>query len=226
MQNSRLTAIFDALLAAILFGLSAPLSKVLLGEVEPIPLAALLYLGSGISSGILLAIQSVTSRGRTVEARLSRSDLPWLSGAVLAGGVCGPILLMLGLQRTPASTASLLLNFEGVSTALIAVLIFKESVDRRTYLAVGAITLASILLSWTGGAWGFSLAALAVLGACLLWGLDNNLTRNISSKNPLAIVVIKGLGAGGFSLLLAILLGNSFPTWKMIGWTLLLGAVS
>ncbi len=226
MRNSPIVAIFQALLAAALFGLSAPLSKVLLGEIDPILLAAFLYLGSGIGSGILLAFQRASSRGRKVEAQLSRSDLPWLAGAILAGGVAAPILLMLGLQRTPASTASLLLNFEGVSTALIAVLAFKESVGRRVYLAVGAITLASILLSWTGGAWGFSLAALAILGACLLWGLDNNLTRQISAKNPLVIVLVKGLGAGGFSLALAITLGSPFPACSMVGLALLLGAVS
>lgn len=219
-------AIFQALLAAVLFGVSAPLSKVLLGEVDPILLAAFLYLGSGIGSGILLAVQRASSQGRIVEAQLSRSDLPWLAGAILAGGVAAPILLMFGLLHTPASTASLLLNFEGVTTALIAVFAFKESVGKRIYLAVGAITLASILLSWTGGAWGFSLAALAILGACLLWGLDNNLTRQISAKNPLVIVAIKGLGAGGFSLGLALALGNPFPALGMIGLALLLGAVS
>jgi drug/metabolite transporter (DMT)-like permease len=149
---------------------------------------------------------------RPVEASLTRPDLPWLAGAVLTGGVAAPIILMMGLKHTPATTASLLLNFEGVATTLIAALVFKEAVGRRIIAAMLLVTLASVLLSLDGGGlWGFSLGALGVLAACLLWGLDNNFTRHISAKDPLQIVAIKGLGAGAFSLTLAFALGKSLP---------------
>jgi drug/metabolite transporter (DMT)-like permease len=225
-KDIPMAAILQALLAAVLFGLSTPLSKILLRGVAPIPLAACLYLGAGIGSWLLFAFQRLGRHGRNAEARLSRADLPWLVGAILAGGVGAPILLLLGLNRTPASTASLLLNFEAVATALIAVLAFKESVSRRILWAVGLITLASILLSWNSAAWGISLGALGILGACFLWGLDNNFTRQISAKNPLLIVGIKGLGAGFFSLVLAILMGESLPSLGSFGLALLVGALS
>jgi len=226
MKRASIVAILQAVLAAVLFGASAPLSKVLLREIDPIPLAGFLYLGSGIGSWLLFATQRTGNRGRQMEAHLSRADLPWLLGAVLAGGVGAPILLLLGLDRTPASTASLLLNFECVATTLIAVLAFKEAVDRRILWAVGLITLASILLSWTGGAWGLSLGALGILGACVLWGLDNNFTRHICAKNPLVIVGVKGFGAGGFSIVLSLLLGKPLPAVGVIALALLVGAVS
>ncbi len=225
MKRMSTAAIFQALSAAALFGASAPLSKLLLREINPIPLAALLYLGSGMGAWLLFFVQRAASRRQTVEAHLYRMDIPWLAGAVLAGGVAAPILLLLGLDRTPASTASLLLNFECVATTLIALLAFKEAVDRRILWAVGLITLASILLTWTGGNWGISFGALGILGACFLWGLDNNLTRHISGKNPLILVGIKGLGAGAFSLLLTILAGKPMPAAVTIGLALLVGAV-
>ena len=225
MTSAYRPAILQALLAAALFGASAPLSKLLLDGFSAIPLAAFLYLGSGIGSGLMLLLQRSNRKGRGSEAGLSKKDTPWLIGALLAGGVAAPIFLLLGLDKTPASTASLLLNFEAAATTLIAILVFKEAVDRRIWWAVGLITLASILLSWVGGNWGFSLAALGILGACLLWGLDNNLTRHISARNPLLIVGIKGLGAGGFNLALAFSLGIPLPGWKLIGLALVVGAV-
>jgi drug/metabolite transporter (DMT)-like permease len=218
--------ILQALLAALLFGISAPLAKLLLGEVQPVPLAALLYLGSGVGAFLMLLLHRTLNGGMTIEAHLSRSDLPWLVGAMLAGGVAAPIILLLGLERTPASTASLLLNFESVATTLIAVYFFKESIDRRISWAVGLVTFASILLSWTSGQWGFSLGALGVVGACFLWGLDNNFTRHISAKNPLIIVGVKGLGAGTFSLVLTTVLNQDFPSIKVIGLAMLLGSIS
>jgi len=226
LNRQTLSARLQALAAAVLFGASAPLSKLLLGEVEPIPLAALLYLGSGLGAGILFLVQRSLFKGRSQETHLTRADRPWLLGAILAGGVAAPILLLWGLAQTPASTASLLLNFEGVATALIAALVFKEAVGRRILWAMGLITLASILLSWTGGAWGISVGALGVLGACILWGLDNNFTRNICANNPLVIVGIKGLGAGLFSGVLALLLGKPFPGWQVSLLAMAVGSVS
>jgi drug/metabolite transporter (DMT)-like permease len=225
-MQRRSTPLLQALLAALLFGASTPLAKLLLGEVQPIPLAALLYLGSGAGAFIMLLIQHTLNGGKTIEAHLSRSDLPWLLGAMLAGGVAAPIVLLLGLKHTPASTASLLLNFESVATTLIAVYFFKESIDRRIAWAVGLVTLASILISWTSGQWGFSLGAMGVVGACFLWGLDNNFTRHISAKNPLMIVGVKGLGAATFSLALTTILNQEIPSIKIVGLAMLLGSIS
>jgi len=226
MKRQTLYPILQAFFAALLFGASAPLAKLLLGEVEPIPLAGFLYLGSGFGAWLLLIVQRFSREGRSLEARLERDDIPWLTGTILAGGVAAPILLLWGLKQTPASTASLLLNFEAVATTLIAAMVFKEAVDRRILWAMGLITLASTLLSWTVGEWGLSLGTLGVLGACFLWGLDNNLTRHISAKNPLLIVGFKGLFAGTSSLALAALLGQAFPSWQVILLAMLLGSVS
>jgi drug/metabolite transporter (DMT)-like permease len=227
MNKTHLPFILQVLLAALLFGVSAPLAKLLLGEVEPVPLAALLYLGSGLGLLVIKLLQRLGRKGIQHEAGLRRQDLFWLAGAMLAGGVGAPIVLLFSLQRTPAATASLLLCFEGVATTLIAFLAFREAISRRAWWAIGLITLASILLSFNPQAkWGFSAGSLGILAACVLWGMDNNFTRNISSRDPLTIVIVKSLGAGGFSLCLALLLGSTFPTWGSILWALALGSLS
>jgi drug/metabolite transporter (DMT)-like permease len=220
-----------ALAAAVLFGINAPLSKVLLapgrlGEVAPITMAGLLYLGSGIGALVLLGLQRPDATAEA-EARLQRRDLPWLAGALLAGGVAAPIVLMFSLRVTPGATASLLLNFEGVATTLIAALAFREAVGRRIWSAIGLITAATIVLSWQPeGRMGFSFGALGVLVACVLWGADNNFTRNISAKNPLTIVAVKGLGAGLFSLVVALLVGQPLPSVGAALGAMLLGSIS
>ena len=225
MQMTKELALIYALLAATLFGLSAPLSKLLLDRVEPLPLASLLYLGAGLGVGLVLLLQRNSGKAR--EARLTRTDLPWLITAILAGGVGAPIGILYGLRATPAATASLLLNFEVVATAGIAALAFREHTGRRTWLAVGAITAASILLSLDPGAGGgFSTGALLILAACILWGIDNNATGRISLKDPKRIVTVKGLAAGSVSALLAIGVGQSFPSGMAIVYGLLLGAIS
>jgi len=217
----------QALLAALLFGASAPIAKILLGDVQPIPLAGLLYLGSGISLLALKAWQRLVKKNMETEAGLTSPDIKWLAGAVLTGGIAAPIILLFSLRETPGATASLLLNFEGVATTLIAALIFKESIGRRAGWAILFITLASIFLSTSPDQeWGFSLGALGVLTACLLWGLDNNLTCNISAKDPLVIVTVKGLAAGTFSLILAFVLGNQFPSFGIALKAMLLGSLS
>jgi drug/metabolite transporter (DMT)-like permease len=226
-MKQRFYPYMQALLAAILFGASAPLAKILLGEMDAIPMAGFLYLGSGTGALLLLWFENLRHNGQSVEAHLTRPDIPWLMGAMLAGGVAAPIVLLLGLQSTPASTASLLLNFESVATTLIAALVFKEAVDRRIWWAIALITLASILLSWnTSGGWGISLGALGIMAACFLWGLDNNLTRHISAKNPLIIVAAKGLGAGAFSLMFSLVLGKALPPLIPTLLTMVLGAFS
>jgi drug/metabolite transporter (DMT)-like permease len=228
MNRSNLPSVFTALAAAALFGASAPFSKLLLGHIEPIPLAALLYLGSGLSALLFRSLMNLrVKKDQPQETSLSRGDIPWLVGAIFSGGVAAPILLLVGLQHTPAAAASLLLNFETVATTLIAFIVFHEAVGKRAGWAVALVTLASILLSATSaGGWGVSLGALAILSACFLWGVDNNFTRNISAKDPLTIVLFKGLGAGVFSALLAVGLKQPFPAWSGIFLALLLGALS
>lgn len=225
MKTSNLSFIFQALLAAIFFGASAPIAKLLLGDISPIFLAAFLYLGSG--TGISLVKLTQRIRSQDVEASIKRTDIKWLAGAIISGGILAPIVLTVSLQMTPASTASLLLNFEGVGTTLIALIFFKEAISRRAWTAILVITVASMFLStdFTRG-FGLSLGALGIILACFLWGLDNNFTRNISGKDPLAIVAWKGLVAGTFSFFLALFLGNPFPTIKTILGTLILGFVS
>lgn len=225
MSRSPRLSIIQALLAALLFGASAPLAKLLLGEMSPIVLAGLLYLGSGI--GVLLIKLAQGLSTAKSEAQITKPDWKWLLGAVIAGGIAAPIVLLFSLRQTPASTASLLLNFEGVATTVIAVLVFREAVSKRALWAVICVTLATILLTWDASRqWGISLGALGVLGACILWGIDNNFTRKISAKDPLMIVLVKGLGAGSFSLLLALLLGNPLPTLLAVLGALLLGSIS
>lgn len=227
MSRNHVYPIIQALIAALLFGISAPLAKLLLGEVEPIPLAAFLYLGSGIGLLGIKIYQRISQRSSDNEAQIKKPDLVWLAGAVLAGGVAAPITLLFSLQKTPAATASLLLNFEGVATTLIAVLAFKESISRRAWWAIALITLSSIFLSINlNASWGFSIGALGIIAACIFWGIDNNFTRNISAKDPLMIVTIKGLGAGSFSLGMALILGNKLPALGVILGAMVLGSLS
>jgi drug/metabolite transporter (DMT)-like permease len=227
MNPTQIYPITQALLAAVLFGASAPVAKLLLGVIEPIPLAGFLYLGSGVGVLLFKGIQHVGRRPARGEARIRKADIPWLSGAVLAGGVGAPIVLMFSLRATPAATASLLLNFEGIATALIAALVFKEAIGGRIWWAFACITVGSILLSLElSGEWGISLGAVGVLATCGLWGIDNNFTRNVSAKDPLSIVTIKGIGAGGFSLILALILQNPLPKPLVALGAMLLGSLS
>ncbi len=200
-----------AIIAAALFGVNTPLSKLLLGDIDPILFAALLYLGSGM--GLFLAGRiRHAGHGVPKEAGLDPRDYPWLAGAILAGGVIAPISLLYGLQATPAATASLLLNFEIVTTTLIAYFVFAEFVGRRVLVAISIITVAGIVLSWNvSGKPGFPLAATGIILACIFWGIDNNLTRKIAGKDPLAIATVKGFGAGGVSLVIAMLSHTAVP---------------
>jgi drug/metabolite transporter (DMT)-like permease len=205
MQRS---AIFYALASAALFGASTPLAKLLVGEVQPLALAGLLYLGSGIG---LLAWFLLRKREKRA-TNLSRADLPWLAGAILAGGVAGPALLMYGLTRTDGATASLLLNLEAVLTASIAWIVFRENVDRRVFLGMVAIVAGGVVLSWgemprDGGLSG----PLLIAGACLAWAIDNNLTRRVSGGDAVTIAGMKGLVAGAANLSLALFQGAALP---------------
>ena len=227
MKKVHRLLVLQALTAALLFGASAPFAKLLLGGIEPILLAGLLYLGSGLGLLIAKIFRSFTRRSADAEAGLKGRDFGWLTGAILAGGVAAPIILLISLDRTPAATASLLLNFEVVATTLIAVLVFREAVGKKVAFAITLITLASILLSVDmKSSWGFSLGALGILAACVLWGIDNNFTRNISSKDPTTITLLKGFIGGSFSVGLALLLGNRLPAVGLVLAALALGAFS
>lgn len=212
-----------ALASAALFGASTPLAKLLLGGgVDPWLLAGLLYLGSGVGLGAWQLGGRLVGRA-TTEAPLRRGDLPWLALVVLAGGVAGPLLLMIGLARTPASSAALLLNVEGLATMGIAWVVFRENVDRRLLLGAFAILAGALLLSWRGGPSGVGLGALAIVGACVSWGIDNNLTRKLSSANPVQIAAIKGVAAGAVNLALALAHGAHLPAAVGIGQAAVVG---
>ena len=201
-----------ALAAAALFGASTPFAKLLVGGVDPVLLAGLLYLGSGCGLFAWRWLGRPWNAKPSTEAPLRRADLPWLAGAVLFGGVVAPVLLMTGLTVTPASTASLLLNVEGVLTALLAWFVFKENFDRRIALGMAAITAGGVLLSWeSGSAAGALWGSLAVAGACLAWAIDNNLTRKVSAADPVQIAAIKGLVAGTVNVGIALVRGAEVP---------------
>lgn len=203
---------FLAFIAAILFGASNPIAKLLLEQIDPIFLAGFLYLGSGIGLLLTKYIFGALRNKEKTEAQLEISDLPRVIAAMLTGGVVAPIILMLGLRHTQAATASLLLNFETISTALIAGLIFKEAIGRKVWIAVICITIAGIILTVdVDSKLGISIGALGVLAACIFWGIDNNITNTISAKDPLSIVTIKALGAGTFSILLGFMLHKPLP---------------
>ncbi|KXV49216.1 hypothetical protein AD945_04955 [Gluconobacter albidus] len=207
--------ILFALLSAILFGASTPFAKLLLGSVDPWMMAGLLYLGSGIGLAAVHLLRWM--RGRPVaEAPLRRGDLPWLALVILAGGIAGPLLLMLGLARTDAASASLLLNLEGLATMGIAWIVFRENVDRRLLLGAFAILSGAALLSWQGHAM-LDQGALFIAAACLCWGIDNNLTGKLSAADPMQIAMLKGLVAGTVNLLLAFGRGGVLPTVGGLG---------
>jgi drug/metabolite transporter (DMT)-like permease len=198
-------SVVHALLAAALFGASTPFAKLLVGDTSPVLLAGLLYLGSGIGLALfrLVRDQGWKSSG------LSRSEWPWLLGAILFGGVLGPVALMFGLMTTSGSTASLLLNLEAVLTAVIAWVVFRENADRRIVLGMLAIIAGGVVLSWPTGesvASGW-VGPLLIAVACLCWAIDNNLTRKVSASDAVFIASTKGLLAGTFNTLLAFSMG-------------------
>lgn len=209
-MNKTTRAIGCAILAAALYALNAPLSKLLLGRVEAAMMAALLYLGAGAGVALMGAIRRKSRSGR--EQPLGRRDLPYTVGMVVLD-VAAPVFLMMGLARTTAANASLLNNFEIVATTLIALLLFREPVSRRLWLAIGLVTAASALLSLEDlrGSFSFSSGSLLVLLAACCWGLENNCTRRLSQNDPLQIVVVKGFGSGLGALGIALALGERLP---------------
>lgn len=215
-----------ALLAALLFGASTPLAKSLLPEVAPTLMAGLLYLGSGVGLAVFTLIRSRAGQLRSQEAPLQRADWPWLAGAVAAGGIVAPMLLMWGLATTPASSASLLLSLEGVLTAVLAWFVFKENFDRRIALGMALIAAGGVCLSWMGRPeTGVPWSAFAIVGACLAWAVDNNLTRKVSTGDPVQIAMLKGLVAGSVNTVLAFALGAKLPAVPALAATGLVGLI-
>jgi drug/metabolite transporter (DMT)-like permease len=214
-------SVLSALLAAALFGTSTPFAKLLTGEVSPVLLAGLLYLGSGMG---LMIVRLLRDRGWKPSG-LVPSEWPWLLGAILFGGVLGPVALLFGLTSTSGSTASLLLNLEAVLTAVIAWVVFKENADRRIVLGMIAIVAGGVVLSWSGGEDGANdwAGPLAIAAGCLCWAIDNNLTRRVSASDAIFIASAKGAVAGTVNVGLAFALGASLPSGSIMLGTMAVG---
>ncbi|HNX50536.1 MAG TPA: DMT family transporter [Thermoanaerobaculaceae bacterium] len=221
----RFRGVAAALIAAALFGASTPAAKALLGGVHPTILAGVFYLGSGVALATWGALRGRLRRHQP-EAPLRRRDLGWLGGAILAGGIVGPVLLMLGLRNTPAAAGSLLLNLEGVLTAALAWFVFRESFDRRIFAGMACILAGGAVLSWSGRIPGtLPWASLAIVGACLAWAVDNNLTRRISGSDPVQIASLKGLVAGPVTILLGLAAGAPLPSTSFLAVGAIAGVI-
>lgn len=220
-QQHSLAGVWLAVAAAVLFGASTPVAKGLLASTAPEILAGLLYVGSGIG---LTLLRLVDRRAAGAEAPLTGRDGPWLAGATLFGGLLGPLLLMAGLQVVPSSSASLLLNLEGVFTALLAWVVFHENVDRRVATGMVLIVAGSLALSWQGTFVWQGLAGPAMIaGACLCWAIDNNLTQKVAAGDPKVIAAIKGLAAGSVNLALGLWTGHPLPNPTALSAALVIG---
>ncbi len=222
IKSKQHLAVFQAILAAALFGISAPISKLLLEKIPPMLMASLLYLGAGIGMLFLGLIKNSKNK-EAKEAKISRVELPYVIG-MIALDIAAPIFLMLGLTMTTASNASLLNNFEIVATSLIALLIFKESIGQRLWIAISFITISSIILSISDfSSFSFSVGSIFVLLACICWGFENNCTRMMSLKDPMQIVVVKGMGSGVGSLIIVFLTKSYASDIKYIFIAMILG---
>lgn len=225
MKAKQNTAIFWAILSAALYAISIPLSKILLTEIPPAMMAALLYLGAGIGMSIIWVVRYKKGKLKK-EMSLTKKEMPYTVGMVVIN-IVAAIFLMIGLAMTTSSTASLLSNFEIVATSLIALLIFKEAVSKRLWIAIGLITVASIFLSVKDfNNISFSFGSVFILLGTICWGLENNFTRTLSVKDPLEIVIIKGFGSGLGSLLISFIIGETSTNVVYIIATLLLGFVA
>jgi drug/metabolite transporter (DMT)-like permease len=216
-----------ALAAALLFGLSPPLAKLLIGQTNPHLLAGLLYIGSGLGLSVVLLGRRIVAPESNTRPRITRGEWGWLGGAIFFGGVLAPVLLMTGLAHTEAARASLLLNLEGVFTALIAWGIFREGVNRRVATGFALILLGGVAISWTSGTGlHVSPAALLIVGACACWGIDNNFTRKVAHADAFTTAALKGMVAGAVNVLLARAMGAEFPPAGSILAALALGFIS
>lgn len=222
-MRERLTSILYAFLAAVFYAINTPLSKLLLENVPATFMASFLYLGAGFGVGIMYAFHW---RKEEKSDRIERKDLPYTIGMIVLD-ILAPIFLMLGIKYGTAANASLLGNFEIVATTVIALLIFKEKVSKRLWLAIALITASSIILTNEGnGSFHFSFGSLFVLLAAICWGVENNCTRSISDKSSYEIVVLKGIFSGGGSFIIALILGEKLPNFRYAFLTMILGFVA
>lgn len=223
--KTKYSAVATAILAAVLYGVNAPFAKLLLQEIPPALMAALMYLGAGLGMLVLNLIKAVTKH-KKLEASITKKETLPVIGMILLD-IAAPLLLMWGLNMTDASNASLLNNFEIVATSVIALLIYKEAVGKRMWLAIFLITAASFILSINDfSSFSFSAGSLLVLAACICWGFENNLTRVLSSKDPMQVVVLKGFGSGAGALIIAFMIGKINAGILYILLALLLGFVA
>ncbi len=222
-------AIFFALLAACLYAINVPVSKILEENISATMLAGLLYLGAGTGVGILLLIKQKHKGNQQVEETeewLTKEDLPYTIAMVVLD-IIAPILLMNGIANTTSANASLLSTFEVVATAIIALIFFREKISGKLWLSIILVTIASAILSFEGeGSFVFNKGSLLVLGACVCWGIENNCTRSISDKSSEEIVLIKGIFSGLGSIIIALLTGESFPGFIYIAEAMVLGFVA
>jgi drug/metabolite transporter (DMT)-like permease len=222
-MNEKVIAICYAIAAAVFYAMNVPCSKLLLDKIAPTFMAAFLYIGAGIGVGMLYLFHH---KHEPQSERLRKKDLPYTIGIVTLD-IIAPILLMIGVKFGTSANASLLGNFEIVATTMIALLIFREKVSPNLWVAIGLITLSSIILSFGGdGSFSFSVGSLLVLGATVCWGLENNCTRSISDKSTYQIVTIKGFGSGIGSLIIAFILGENLPEIRYILPAALLGFIA
>ena len=218
-------SILWAILAAALYAVSSPVSKILLVKLSPTFIASLLYLGAGMGMSFIAAFRNRTNRAGD-ELQLTKRELPYILGMIVLD-IAAPVFLMLGLSLTTPANVSLLNNFEIVTTSLIAYFIFKEAINRRLWLGIGLITLASMILSVENiRSLSFSFGSLFTLSACICWGFENNCTRMLSRKDPLKVVIIKGFGSGTGALFLSLLRREASFHMPYIFAALLLGFVS
>lgn len=223
MEQNKLKAIMFAFLAAVFYAINVPISKVLLQHVGPTTMAALLYLGAGIGIGMMSLFNK---KDREKAESLTKVDLPYIVGMIVLD-IAAPIFLMLGISYGSSANASLLGNFEIVATTVIALILFKEAVTKRLWVAIGLITLSSILLSFEGtDSFHFSYGSLLVIMATVCWGLENNCTRELSSKSTYQIVMLKGLCSGLGALVISLIKKESFPGFGYIAIALALGFVA
>lgn len=226
MENiiKKYKAILFAILAAALYSINSPISKLLLKDVTPTMLASFLYLGAGIGLLITGIIMKLCKKD-IKETSLTKKDLPFTIGMILLD-IAAPIFLMMGLNYTTAANASLLNNFEIVATSIIALFIFKEYISKKLWLAIILVTTSSVILSFEISSLSFSIGSIFVLLACICWGMENNCTRMLSSKNPMQIVVLKGVFSGLGSYIIALILGERIPDIIFIIIALSVGFVS
>ena len=223
MEKNKLKAIMFAFLAAVFYAINVPISKVLLQHVGPTTMAALLYLGAGIGIGMMSLFNR---KDREKAESLTKAELPYIVGMIVLD-IAAPIFLMLGISYGSSANASLLGNFEIVATTVIALILFKEAVTKRLWVAIGLITLSSILLSFEGtDSFHFSYGSLLVIMATVCWGLENNCTRELSSKSTYQIVMLKGLCSGLGALVISLIKKESFPGFGYIAIALALGFVA